>query len=101
MADPGETQRVRWLRECAAATGTCVVSGVLFRPALVVALVMGLVTLVVMFLAAREEFGRGYAWRHVVLALLLGLVFGLGLVVVPLMVDSDIAKTRGARIRAD
>ncbi|NNF41544.1 MAG: hypothetical protein HKN62_00575 [Phycisphaerales bacterium] len=49
-----------------------------------------------MFLAARAELSASYAWRHVFLAIGLGLLFGLGFVIVPLMVDSDIAKARGA-----
>jgi hypothetical protein len=56
----------------------------------------GAMTLTYMTRAAAFEVDRGYAARHLVLALLLFPVVFAGVFVVPLMVNSDVVKWRRA-----
>lgn len=70
----------------------------LFPPAgaagLMVLLVASIITLVYMTRAAAREVSAGYALRHLVLAIALMPVFFLGVLIVPLMVQSDMIKWR-------
>jgi len=62
--------------------------------ALVSMLVAIVMTLIYMTRLATREVSTGYAIRHLLLALLLMPIFALGLIVVPLMVESDLVKWR-------
>ncbi len=46
------------------------------------------------FLAARREAGAGYAWRHLLLTVLLTPVFLIGVLAVPALVKSELKKRR-------
>jgi hypothetical protein len=60
--------------------------------ALIGSLALAIPTLIFMYQAAARALGSGYAKRQTMLAIGLGVVGGLGIVLVPLLVDSDIAK---------
>lgn len=61
--------------------------------------VASVMTLVYMTRAAACEVGAGYALRHLLLAIALMPVLFLGVLVVPLMVQSDMIKWRDAADR--
>jgi len=62
--------------------------------ALVSLLVASVMTFVYMTRLAALEVSAGYAIRHLLLGLLLLPIFGIGLMIVPVIVESDLVKWR-------
>ncbi len=58
----------------------------------VISLALAVPTLAFLYQAGARAFGSNYAIRQAILAVGLSLIFGLGLILVPWLVDSDIAK---------
>lgn len=69
--------------------------GLLFRELLLAVLVLAPPTIFFTYQAAYRAFGLRYAVSHLLLLLALTPVFGLGVLVVPALVDSDIARASG------
>jgi len=66
---------------------------IVFTPwAVVLSLAIAVPLLVFMYQSSARAFEPAYARRQTMLALGLSLLMGLGLIVVPWLVDSDIAK---------
>lgn len=61
--------------------------------------IWALMTCCLMVAAANDELGRGYAVRHLMLALLTAPLVLLGPLLVPWMVESDIRKAAASAVR--